>query len=145
MSELFFLTLNIRLGAAQGLVGVADISLLTAADGLVVDHLTLGCRSTGSGTRVETLLSGTGQVAGTITVENTLRSAVRWLSEISRQAGTGCETSLVPALREWSTGVWQAGVLTFSAVSLLSLEKLPITVRASIKWCGLVTSPDPSL
>ena len=74
MSELVFLTLNIRLGAAQGLVGVADISLLTAADGLVVDHLTLGCRSTGPGTRVTALLSQTGEVAGTLTVENTLRS-----------------------------------------------------------------------
>ena len=84
---------------------VSDKSPLTAAHGLVVDDLTLGCRSTGPGTRVTALLSGTGEVAGTITVEKTLRSAVRWLSEISRQAGTGCETSLVPALREWSTGV----------------------------------------
>ena len=57
-----------------------------------------------------TEFTGTGEVAGTITVENTLRSAVGWLSEISRQAGTGCDNSLVPALREWSTGVSQAGV-----------------------------------
>ena len=91
-------------------VGVSDKSPLTAAHGLVVDDLTLGCRSTGPGTRVTALLSGTGEVAGTITVENTLRSAVRWLSEISRQAGTGCDNSPGPALREWSTGVWQAGV-----------------------------------
>ena len=86
-------------------VGVSDKSLLTAAHGLVVDDLTLGCRSTGPGTRVTALHSDTGEVAGTITVENTLRSAVGWLSEISRQAGTGCDNSLVPALREWSTGV----------------------------------------
>ena len=91
-------------------MSVSDKSPLTAAHGLVVDDLTLGCRSTGPGTRVTALLSGTGQVAGTITVENTLRSAVRWLSEISRQARTGCKNFLVPALREWSTGVRQAGV-----------------------------------
>ena len=91
-------------------VGVSHISLLTAADGLVVDHLTLGCRSTGPGTRVTALLSQTGEVAGTLTVENTLRFAGGWLSDISRQAGTGCDNSPGPALREWSTGVWQAGV-----------------------------------
>ena len=83
---------------------------LTAADGLMVDHLTLGCRSTGPGTRVTALLFQTGEVAGTLTVENTLRSAVWWLSDISRQAGTGCHASLVSALRERSAGVRQAGV-----------------------------------
>ena len=91
-------------------VGVSHISLLTAADGLVVDHLTLGCRSTGPGTRVTALLFQTGEVAGTLTVENTLRFAGGWLSDISRQAGTGCDNSPGPALREWSTGVWQARV-----------------------------------
>ena len=59
---------------------------LTAADGLVVDHFTLGCRSTGPGTRVTALLFQTGEVAGTLTVDNTLRFAVGWLSDISRQA-----------------------------------------------------------
>ena len=91
-------------------VGVSDKSPLTAAHGLVVDDLTLGCRSTGPGTRVTALLSDAGEVTGTITVEKTLRSAVGWLSEISRQAGTGCDTSLVLTLREWSTGFSQAGV-----------------------------------
>ena len=86
-------------------MSVSDKSPLTAAHGLVVDDLTLGCRSTGPGTRVTALLSGTGEVAGTITVEKTLRSAVGRNSDISGQTGTGCETSLVPALREWSTGV----------------------------------------
>ena len=117
MPELVFLTLNIRLGAAQGLVGVADISLLTPTDGLVVDHLTLGCRSTGPGTRVTALLFQTGEVPGTLTVENTLRSAVGRDSYISRQAGTGCHASLVSALRERSAGVWQAGVDWFRPAS----------------------------
>ena len=91
-------------------VGVSHISLLTAADGLVVDHLTLGCRSTGPGTRVTALLSETGEVAGTLTVENTLRSAVGRNSDISSQAGTGCDTSLASALGERPTGVSKAGV-----------------------------------
>ena len=91
-------------------MSVSDKSPLTAAHGLVVDDLTLGCRSTGPGTRVTALLSDTGEVAGTLTVENTLRSAVWWNSDISGQAGTGCYASLVSALREWSTGVRQAGV-----------------------------------
>ena len=59
-------------------IGVSHISLLTAADGLVVDHLTLGCRSTGPGTRVTALLFQTGEVAGTLTVENTLRSGGKY-------------------------------------------------------------------
>ena len=78
----------------------------------MVDDLALGCRSTGPGTRVTTLLSDTGQVAGTLIVEDTLRSTVGRNSDISGQAGTGCDASLVPALREWSTGVRQAGVDT---------------------------------
>ena len=71
---------------------------LTAADGLVVDHLTLGCRSTGPGTRVTALLSQTGEVAGTLTVENTLRSGgslghwenmarLKWESGVSLKRG----------------------------------------------------------
>ena len=42
-------------------MSVSDKSPLTAAHGLVVDDLTLGCRSTGPGTRVTALLSGTGE------------------------------------------------------------------------------------
>ena len=81
-------------------VGVSDKSPLTAAHGLVVDDLTLGCRSTGPGTRVTALLSGTGEVAGTITVEDTLWPAVGRNSDISWQAAAGCDASLFPALRE---------------------------------------------
>ena len=61
--------------SAASSVGVSDKSPLTAAHGLVVDDLTLGCRSTGPGTRVTALLSQTGEVAGTLNVENTLRSS----------------------------------------------------------------------
>ena len=76
----------------------------------MVDDLALSCWSTGSGTRVTALLSDTGQVAGTLTVENALRSAVGRDSDISGQAGAGSDACLVPALREWATGVRQAGV-----------------------------------
>ena len=76
----------------------------------MVDDLALGCRSTGPGTRVATLLSDTGQVAWTLTVEDTLRSTVGRDSDISGQAGAGRDASLVPALREGATGVRQAGI-----------------------------------
>ena len=90
--------------------GVSSISLLTPTDGVVVDDLTLGEGSTGSRTGVTTLLTDTGEVTGTLAVEDTLRSAVRRSSDIPGQTGAGRDASLVPALRERSTGVRQAGV-----------------------------------
>ena len=94
-------------------VGVSSISLLTPTHGLVVGNLTLGEGSTGSWTGVTTPLADTGSVAGTLAVEDTLRATVRRFSHISRQAGAGSEGILDPALREWSAGIWQAGVAWF--------------------------------
>ena len=74
MPELVFLTLNIRLGAALGLVGVADISLLTPTLSLMVDHLTHRVGPTlGSLTGVDTLpvaaiILSTGQTVSTVSV-----------------------------------------------------------------------------
>ena len=76
----------------------------------MVDDLTLGEGTAGPRARVTALLTDAGQVAGTLTVEDTLRSTVGRNSDISGQAGTGSDASLVPALREWATGVRQAGV-----------------------------------
>ena len=90
--------------------GVSSISLLTPTDGVVVDDLTLGEGSTGSRTGVTTLLTDTGEVTGTLAVEDTLWSTVWRHSHISRQTGAGGDVVLVPALRERSAGVWQAGV-----------------------------------
>ena len=76
----------------------------------MVDDFTLGEGTAGPWAGVTALLSDTGEVAGTLTVENTLRSAVGRNSDISSQAGTGCDTSLASALGERPTGVSKAGV-----------------------------------
>ena len=60
----------------------------------MVDDLALGCRSTGPGTRVTALLSQTGEVAGTLTVENTLRSAVGWCSDHCSLTGANADSVL---------------------------------------------------
>ena len=72
--DFVFLTLIIHLGAAQGLVGVADISLLTPTLSLMVDHLTHRVGPTlGSVTGVDTLpvaaiILSTGQTGSTVSV-----------------------------------------------------------------------------
>ena len=76
----------------------------------MVDDLTLREGSTGSRTGVTTLLTDTGQVTGTLAVEDTLRPTVGRNSDISRQAGAGRDIVLVPALGEWSAGIRQAGI-----------------------------------
>ena len=55
--------------------GVSCVSRVAGADGIVVPHGALGVPPTGPGTGVTTLLLDTGQVVGTLSVDQTLRSA----------------------------------------------------------------------
>ena len=76
----------------------------------MVDDLTLGEGTAGPRARVTALLTDAGQVAGTLTVEDTLWTAVGWDSYIAGETGAGSDASSVPALREGPTGVRLAGV-----------------------------------
>ena len=116
-------TLNIQLGAALGLVGVAPLSVQTPTLSHSADHLTHCIGPThGPLTGVDTLpvaavVLTTGQTGSTVSVSLALiglltASSSDRVSDISGQTGADCDDSLAPALREWSTGVRQAGVDT---------------------------------
>lgn len=64
---------------------ISLIALLTSADSIMVDDLTLCIGTAGSRTGVSALLIDTGQVAGTLTVDPALWSAVGRSSNVSRQ------------------------------------------------------------
>ena len=91
---------------------ISIVSRRTPAYRVVVHHLTLRIRSTGPGTRVDTFLPDTGQVARTVGVDAALRPAVWRDSNIVGEAGAGRHLPLevVLALRERTTGRGVAGV-----------------------------------
>ena len=71
----------------------------------MINHLALSIGSTGSRTGINTLLSYTGSVVGTVWVNGTLRSAVGRDSNIVRKTGAGSNSSchIILTLGERST------------------------------------------
>jgi hypothetical protein len=65
---------------------IADVVIGTRANGVMVHHITFGIDTTGSNTRISTLLLDTGLVRWTFSINNTFRSAIGWGSNVSRQA-----------------------------------------------------------
>ena len=112
---------TLHLSTAPGQGGISNMSVQTPTLSLSVDHSTLSVGSTlGSLTEVDTLpvaaLSlSTGQTGFTVFVSQALTRVLTastvGISSISWLTGTESLTSLVSALREWSTGLRQAGVL----------------------------------
>ena len=90
--------------------GVALVSLLTSAHGVVVDDLALGVGAARPGAGVAALLVDAGQVAGALAVDPALGSAVGWCAHIARQAGAGRDVVLASALGVWTTWVRIAGI-----------------------------------
>ena len=100
--------------------GVALVSLLAPAHGVVVDHLTLGVGAAGPGARVAALLVDAGQVAGALAVNPALGPAVGRGANIAGQTRAGRNVILASALRVWATWVriarihWPGSCLSLS-------------------------------
>ena len=78
--------------------GVALVSLLTAAHGVVVDDLALGVGAAGPGAGVAALLVDAGQVAGALAVYPALGPAVGRGAHVARQTGARRDVVLASAL-----------------------------------------------
>ena len=90
---------------------VSRVSQETGADGLVTVGVADSVDATDSRAGVDTLVVDTGPVGGTVTVQDTLRSAGQvGISEVSWYTGAGSGSLLGPALSIGATGCWVAGI-----------------------------------
>ena len=88
---------------------VSAVSTGAGADGVVIDCRTASVVTAGSDTGVATLLSYAGQAGRTLSIEDTLRSAVGRNSYEAWQTGAGLVTIDFSALSIWSTGRGNTG------------------------------------
>jgi hypothetical protein len=56
--------------------GITEITIVTLAHRLVIDHSALGINAAGAGAGIQTLLTNTSEVEGTVIAEDTLRLAL---------------------------------------------------------------------
>jgi hypothetical protein len=90
--------------------GVTDVSLWTAADGVVVDNVTLGVDSTNSNTWVLAAKIDTGKAWSTLAVDDTLWAASRRSSKVAREASAHWPAFLLSTVRIGTTRGWLAWV-----------------------------------
>lgn len=90
--------------------GVTNVSLWTAADGVVVDNVTLGVDSTNSNTWVLAAKIDTGKAWCTLAVDDTLWPASRRSSEVAREASAHWSTLLFSTVRIGTTRGWLAWI-----------------------------------
>jgi hypothetical protein len=90
--------------------GVTDVSLWTAADGVVVDNVTLGVDSTNSNTWVLAAKIDTGKAWSTLAVDDTLWAASRRSSKVAREASAHWSAFLLSTVRIGTTRGWLAWI-----------------------------------
>ena len=90
--------------------GVTDVSLGTAADGVVVDNVTLGVDSTNSDAWVLAAKVDTGKAWSTLAVDDTLWAASRRSSKVAREASTHWPAFLLSTVCIGTTGRWLAWI-----------------------------------
>ena len=83
---------------------ISAVARGAGTDGVVIDSRTASIVTTGSHTGVATLLGYTGLAGRTLSIEDTLRSAVGRNSYEAWQASTGLVTIDFSTLSIWSTG-----------------------------------------
>lgn len=89
---------------------IADETSETSAGDRVTDDLTLGVDTAAARTRVDALVVDTGLAGGTVRVDDTLRSAVGWGADVTRQTGTGWSATRRLALSVRTAGGRRARV-----------------------------------
>ena len=72
----------------------------------MVDNLALSIGSTGARAGVNTSLPHTGSVVGTVSIDGTLRSAVRRNSDVVRKTGAGSNSSCQVILTLGERSTW---------------------------------------